>query len=48
VLTNADACFMTSGAFTADGRMLLSEAQVPILAKPFDVARIRALLRQRR
>jgi len=37
--------FMTGGAFTNDGRRFLSTTPVPVLDKPFNVARVRALLR---
>jgi PAS domain S-box-containing protein len=37
--------FMTGGAFTTEGRRFLNTVQRPVLQKPFDVARVRQLVR---
>jgi CheY-like chemotaxis protein/anti-sigma regulatory factor (Ser/Thr protein kinase) len=37
--------FMTGGAFTARGSRFLEEVAAPVLQKPFDAARVRALVR---
>lgn len=39
--------FMTGGAFTARGRQFLDTVQLPVLDKPFDVARLRAVVSER-
>jgi PAS domain S-box-containing protein len=37
--------FMTGGAFTTEGRRFLATVERPVLRKPFDVARVRQLVR---
>jgi hypothetical protein len=38
---------MTGGAFTREGREFLEKVSAPVLEKPFDLSRLRELVRAR-